>query len=127
MATHWVSEGGAIEFALFGGPSAPSVLRQLSAMSGRPPMPPLWAMGYHHSHWNIKSQPQAAALDENFDRHGAPLDGMWLDIEHTDGKRYFTWVRARARERARAHTPRTCSQQSLERRLPTAPLGCTPP
>ena len=26
-----------------------------------------------------------------FDEHDIPMDIMWLDIEHTDGKKYFTW------------------------------------
>ena len=95
VGTAWLSEGGAIELLLLGGPSARVVLRQLALSTGRPPMPPLWSLGYHQSHWNIKSQAQAAALERNFDRHGVPLDGLWLDIEHTSGKRYFTWDRDR--------------------------------
>lgn len=47
---------GALEAVLFGGPSPRMVLAGLTALSGLPAMPPLWAMGYHHSHWNIKSQ-----------------------------------------------------------------------
>lgn len=31
------------------------------------------------------------AVDAGFDRHNIPYDVIWLDIEHTDGKRYFTW------------------------------------
>ena len=31
------------------------------------------------------------AVSQGFDTHGMPMDVMWLDIEHTDGKRYFTW------------------------------------
>ena len=89
--SHWVSEAGALELALFGGPSAAHVLRQLAAHTGPAPLPPVWAMGYHQSHWNVKSQAQAEALDRNFDRHGVPLDVVWLDIEHTVGKRYFTF------------------------------------
>ena len=27
----------------------------------------------------------------NFDQYDIPMDVLWLDIEHTDGKRYFTW------------------------------------
>jgi alpha 1,3-glucosidase len=26
-----------------------------------------------------------------FDKHNIPMDVIWLDIEHTDGKKYFTW------------------------------------
>ena len=28
---------------------------------------------------------------QQFDEHDIPMDIMWLDIEHTDGKKYFTW------------------------------------
>jgi len=30
-------------------------------------------------------------VDAGFDEHDIPYDVIWLDIEHTDGKRYFTW------------------------------------
>lgn len=30
-------------------------------------------------------------VDAGFDEHDIPYDFIWLDIEHTDGKRYFTW------------------------------------
>ena len=32
-----------------------------------------------------------AAVHANFEKHDYPYDVLWLDIEHTDGKRYFTW------------------------------------
>ena len=30
-------------------------------------------------------------VDSKFEEHDFPYDVLWLDIEHTDGKRYFTW------------------------------------
>ena len=30
-------------------------------------------------------------MDSNFDVHDIPYDTIWLDIEHTNDKRYFTW------------------------------------
>ena len=30
-------------------------------------------------------------MANKFDEHDIPMDVMWLDIEHTDGKKYFTW------------------------------------
>ena len=80
-----------MELVFLPGPSPAAVLAQLAALSGRPPQPPLWAQGYHQSHWNVRSQEAAAAIDSNADRYGVPVDAIWLDIEHTDGKRYFTW------------------------------------
>ena len=32
-----------------------------------------------------------AAVSAGFDAHAMPADVIWLDIEHTDGKRYMTW------------------------------------
>ena len=31
------------------------------------------------------------SVDQQFDIHDIPYDVLWLDIEHTDGKKYFTW------------------------------------
>lgn len=32
-----------------------------------------------------------AAVERGFEEHAVPCDVLWLDIEHADGKRYFTW------------------------------------
>lgn len=31
------------------------------------------------------------AVNQGFDDYNLPCDFIWLDIEHADGKRYFTW------------------------------------
>ena len=103
LGTAWLSEGGAVELLLFAGPTARHVLRQLALTTGRPPMPPLWSLGYHQSHWNVKTQEQMASLDRNFDRHGIPLDVGWLDIEHTGAQCHRRHQRA-------ATCPRLCAR-----------------
>lgn len=30
-------------------------------------------------------------MDQKFDLNNIPYDVIWLDIEHTDSKKYFTW------------------------------------
>lgn len=37
--------------------------------------------------WNYKDEPDAFAVDAGFDIHSIPYDVLWLDIEHTQGKR----------------------------------------
>lgn len=52
-------------------------------------------MAYHQSRWNYNDQDDVAAVHANFDKYDIPVDVIWLDIEHTDGKRYFTWDQAK--------------------------------
>jgi alpha 1,3-glucosidase len=54
-------------------------------------MPQLFAIAYHQCRWNYKDETDVKNVDGGFDDHDIPYDVLWLDIEHTDGKRYFTW------------------------------------
>lgn len=54
-------------------------------------MPPLFALGYHQCRWNYNDEADVKAVDAGFDDHNIPYDVIWLDIEHTHEKRYFTW------------------------------------
>lgn len=51
----------------------------------------MFSLGYHQCRWNYKDQADVAAVDAGFEEHNIPYDVLWLDIEHTDGKKYFTW------------------------------------
>ena len=54
-------------------------------------LPPLFSLGYHQCRWNYEDEADVKSVDASFDHHSIPYDVIWLDIEHTDGKRYFTW------------------------------------
>lgn len=51
----------------------------------------MFSIAYHQCKWNYRDQAEVLEVDSGFDTHNIPLDVIWLDIEHTDGKRYFTW------------------------------------
>lgn len=89
--THWYSESGLLDLFLLPGPSASEVYQQYLWLTGKPAMPQRFALGYHQCRWNYRDDEDARAVDSNFDKHDIPYDVLWLDIEHTDGKRYFTW------------------------------------
>ncbi|CBY08906.1 unnamed protein product [Oikopleura dioica] len=92
--TFWLSETGKIDLFLFPGPSIQKVNDQYTVLTGRPQLPPQWATAYHQCKWNYRDrvdEPDVAEVNANFDVHDIPADVIWLDIEHTDGKRYFTW------------------------------------
>ncbi len=46
--------------------------------------------GYHQCRWNYRDERDVAAVEGMFEQLDYPVDVIWLDIEHTDGKRYFT-------------------------------------
>lgn len=88
---HWLSESGIIDCRVLLGPHPKQVFSQYAQLTGYQSLPPLFALGYHQSRWNYIDEADVKAVDAGFDLHKIPYDVIWLDIEHTDGKRYFTW------------------------------------
>lgn len=89
--THFISESGVIDVFLFLGPGPKDVSRQFSKLTGVMPLPPLFGIAYHQCRWNYNDMEDVRQVDAGFDEHDIPYDVLWLDIEHTDGKKYFTW------------------------------------
>ena len=95
--THWMSESGTFDlFLLGGGPRdssevASMLYSQYASLTGYQALPPLFSLGYHQCRWNYKDTKDVLQVHDKFEEHDYPYDVLWLDIEHTDGKRYFTW------------------------------------
>lgn len=110
----WVSESGLIDCRVLLGPSPQQLFSQYARLTGAdadlsfrcvlwcdadaaPPrpgyqaLPPLFALGYHQCRFSYEDEADVRAVDSGFDVHGIPYDVIWLDIDHTDEKRYFTW------------------------------------
>eukprot|EP00798_Chlamydomonas_sp_ICE-L_P002757 gene2757-12628_t len=86
-ATQWVSEGGIIDLYIFAGPSPADVTAQYALLTGTTALPQLFSLGYHQCRWNYKDEADSKAVNAGFDEHAIPYDVLWLDIEHTNGKR----------------------------------------
>ncbi|KAI9114330.1 hypothetical protein K1719_014558 [Acacia pycnantha] len=89
--TFWMSEAGIVDAFLFIGPEPKDVMRQYITVTGTPAMPQLFSTAYHQCRWNYRDEEDVENVDSTFDEHDIPYDVLWLDIEHTDGKKYFTW------------------------------------
>jgi len=87
----WVFESGIIDTFLFAGPTAAAVMQQYHTVTGWGRLPPLSTLGKHQSRWNYVDVDDSIGVNKKFDQHDIPYDVLWLDIEHTDGKKYFTW------------------------------------
>ena len=89
--TFWMSEAGVVDAFFFVGPTPKDVLRQYTSVTGMPAMPQLFSIAYHQCRWNYRDEEDVEHVDSKFDEFDIPYDVLWLDIEHTDGKKYFTW------------------------------------
>jgi alpha 1,3-glucosidase len=82
-----------VDAFFFMGPGPKDVVKQYTSVTGMPAMPQLFATAYHQCRWNYRDEEDVEHVDSKFDEHNIPYDVLWLDIEHADGKRYFTWDR----------------------------------
>lgn len=88
---HFMSETGIIDVFFNLGPQPKDVFRQYTKLTGTAPLPQYFALGYHQSRWNYNDQDDVRMVEGKFDEYDLPMDVMWLDIEYTDNKKYFTW------------------------------------
>ena len=89
--THWFSESGLLDVFVFLGPTSKDVISQYSELTGYTQLPQLFAISYHQCRWNYVTDEDVRDVDKKMDRARIPFDVIWLDIEYTDGKKYFTW------------------------------------
>ncbi|XP_063237643.1 neutral alpha-glucosidase AB [Bacillus rossius redtenbacheri] len=88
---HFMSESGIVDVFVMLGPAPHDVFRQYTAVAGTTPLPQYFSIGYHQCRWNYNDQDDVRQVHGKFDEHDIPVDAIWLDIEHTDNKKYFTW------------------------------------
>jgi len=91
IRAHFIAETGNVDLFLLSGLTPRLVNAQYMSLTGLPIMPPRFSVGYHQCRWSYKSQMDIMHIDRQFDAHDIPYDTLWLDIDHTNGKRYFTW------------------------------------
>jgi alpha 1,3-glucosidase len=68
-----------------------NISTRYSRLTGTQSLPPVFSLGYHQCRWNYRDEADVDSVHAKFDEHDIPVDVIWLDIEHTNGKRYFTW------------------------------------
>lgn len=89
--THWMSESGVIDVVLFFGQEPSDITDKYTALTGRPTLPLLSSIGYHQCRWNYNDESDVLTVDSEMDRAKIPYDFIWLDLEYTDDRKFFTW------------------------------------
>ncbi|KAL1506864.1 hypothetical protein ABEB36_006147 [Hypothenemus hampei] len=90
-SAYFMVDGGTLDLFVLLGPSLPDIVRQYVDLTGKPHLPQLWALGYHQCRWAYNTSDDVMATINNFDIYDFPLDVLWLDIEYTAERKFFTW------------------------------------
>jgi len=85
------AEGGELDYYFIYGPAPKRVVERYTELTGRMPLPPRWALGYHQCRYSYYPEAKVRHLADGFRLRGIPADAIWLDIHYQDAYKPFTW------------------------------------
>ncbi|MBB6729978.1 TIM-barrel domain-containing protein [Cohnella zeiphila] len=85
------SENGRLDLYVWEGPSLKDVVRRYTALTGRPPLPPRWALGYQQSRYSYMDRAELLDVARTIRAKRIPCDVLYLDIHYMDEYKVFTW------------------------------------
>lgn len=92
------ADGGEMDYFVFTGGrerSPKKVLEDYANLTGKMPLPPVWALGNQQSRWSYSPEKRVREIAEGFRKNKIPADVIYLDIDYMDGYRVFTWDKTR--------------------------------
>lgn len=92
------SAGGELDYYVFTGGlnrSPKKILEDYANLTGKTPLPPIWALGNQQSRWSYFPEKRVREIAEGFRKHRIPADVLYLDIDYMDEYRVFTWDKKR--------------------------------
>ena len=79
-ALEYKSEGGNMVYYFINGRSFQELIQNFTALVGKQPLPPLWALGYIQSRFGYKTQEEATQELDKLLEAGYPVDALVLDL-----------------------------------------------
>lgn len=110
------AEGGQLDYYFLAGPGLKEVIERYSLLTGRMPLPPKWAIGYHQSRYSYETDNRVREIAGTFQKKEIPLDAIYLDIHYMDGYRVFTF------DRSRFQNPKKLVEELKEKGIMTVPI-----
>jgi alpha-glucosidase len=89
--TSFWAEGGEMNYYFIYGPKMSDVVTTYTHLTGKPELPPMWALGYHQCKWSYYPESKVKEVTSKFRALKIPCDAIYLDIDYMEGFRCFTW------------------------------------
>ncbi|MGD0961092.1 MAG: TIM-barrel domain-containing protein [Methylomonas sp.] len=81
---------GDLDYYFMAGDNTPQVIDQYTNLTGRPALPPMYALGYHQGCYGYYNQNLVLNAVKNYRNAEIPLDGMHIDVDFQNNYRTFT-------------------------------------
>ena len=89
------ADGGELDYYFIHGPHPKRVIEHYTELTGRMPLPPLWALAYHQCRYSYHPESRVRFIAQNFRERKIPADVLHLDIDYQDEYKPFTWNKER--------------------------------
>ena len=89
--TSFWADGGEMNYYFIYGPQMQDVVTTYTHLTGKPELPPMWALGYHQCKWSYYPESKVKEVANKFRELRIPCDAIYLDIDYMEGFRCFTW------------------------------------
>ena len=91
----WSAGGGDLDLYVLAAPTPIGVVQAFARLTGRTPMLPRWALGYHQCRYSYMDEGEVREVARQFRERRIPCDALYFDIHYMRGFRVFTWDRDR--------------------------------
>lgn len=84
------SVGGPLDYYIFPGPTPRQVLETYAWLTGKPPLPPRWMLGFQQSRYTYTPEARLMQIANRLRADRIPADALYLDIDFQYKHRPFT-------------------------------------
>ena len=84
------AEGGPLDYYFIYGPTPKQVVEGYAFLTGKPPLPPMWALGFQQSRYSYTPESKVREIATRLRTDRIPCDVLYLDIDYQDRNRPFT-------------------------------------
>lgn len=85
------ADGPAFPVIIIDRDSPQAVVMALADLTGKMPLPPKWALGYHQCRYSYFPEARVREIAQMFRDKDIPCDVIWFDIDYMEGFRVFTF------------------------------------